>query len=210
MANGTPREQGDWNAKWQELHNAMGIAIAAWSTLEHALARAFAVTLGLPAHRTERMFFAMHTFSAKHDLLWEAIQSNPLPPGIEATRQSIFKSACKKAERYAPTRNKLAHSTPAIVSNGSLVLGGVIMPNVVNEDANVTLTQTLTVKAILESSDSFRALARILTSACDEGSQASLETLLVQVRALAPCPYSDSLGIRVASTQGLPPEPCPA
>jgi hypothetical protein len=87
-----------------ELHNAIGVAIAAWSALEHALSKAFAITLGLPQARTERMFFAMHTFSAKHDLLWEAIQSNSPEPGIEETRQSIFKAACKKAERYAPTR----------------------------------------------------------------------------------------------------------
>jgi len=207
MADRTPREEVDWEDKWQELHNAIGRAIAAWSTLEHALARAFAITLGLPEHRTERMFFAMHTFSAKHDLLWEAIQSNPLPPGTDATRQSVFKSACRKAERYAPTRNKLAHSTPAIAAHGSLVLGGVITPNVIHTDVNVTLTQILTVKAICEASISFRALAKVVADACDESNQASLETLLEHVRDLAPCPYSDSLGLRAVPTQALPPEP---
>src|SRR5690606_18531251 len=120
MGEGISRERVDWEAKWSELHSAIGLAISKWSRLEHALANAFAISLGLPRQRTDRMFFAMHTFSAKHDLLWEAIQSNPLEPGVEETRQSVFKSACKKAQKFAPTRNKLAHSQPVIAAYGSI------------------------------------------------------------------------------------------
>lgn len=195
----------DWDARWTELHCAIGAAITEWSNLEHALARAFSISLGLSLERAERMFFAMHTFSAKHDLLWEAIQSNPLEPGIGATRQAIFKSACKKAERYATTRNKLAHSRPCIAAHGSIVLGGTIVPNVISGDLNVTLDQVLTVKAIQESATAFSTLSGAINRACEKTDLASLETLLRQVRSLAPSPYSDSLGLRAASKSQPPP-----
>jgi hypothetical protein len=198
------------DAKWAELHNAIGIAVSAWSKLEHALSKAFAITLGLPLYRAERMFFAMHAFSAKRDLLLAAIESNRLARGSDAIRQSIFKSACKKAARYAPTRNKLAHSRPGIAVHRGIVLGGTITPNVLDHDFHVTLGQILTVKAINEAAESFRSLARLVELACHEGDQASLERLLEQVRGLAPCPYSDALRLRAASTQEPPPESSPA
>jgi len=200
MPKETPREKVDWNVKWAELHQAIGAAVSAWSSLEHALAKAFATTLGLPLDRAERMFFTLYTFNAKRGLLREAIQSNPIEKGIEATRLSIFKSACKKAERYAPTRNKIAHSRPVIAAKGSIVLGGVIAPNFMSDDVKATLDQTITVKAINEARDSFRILARLVKQACEEQDPASLDKLLQQVRSLAPIPYSDSLGLRAAST----------
>jgi hypothetical protein len=205
MPNGTPREHVDWEAKWAELHEAIGAAISAWSTLEHALAKAFAIVLGMPLNRIQPMFFAMHTFSAKRDLLWEAIQSNPLSPGVAAIRQDIFRAACKKAELYAPTRNKLAHSRPAIAAHGSVVLGGIVAPNVLHRDVETTISRVLTVAAISESRDSFTTLARLISRACDEPDHQSLE-VLEQVRNLASTPYSDSLGLQVASKPALPPE----
>lgn len=210
MSKGTPLERVNWDAEWAELHSAIGLAISKWSRLEHALAKAFAISLGLPSQRTDRMFFAMHTFSAKRELLREAIHSNPLEPGIEATRQSVFKSACMKAEKYASTRNKLAHSQPAIAAHGSLVLGGIITSNAIGKDVGNILQKTITVKAIREAASSFGELAKLVNQACVATEQSSIETLLQQVRGLAPCPYSDSLGLRAAIEPEPPAEPSQA
>jgi hypothetical protein len=188
--------------EWQKLYVAIGEAISEWSRLEHALASAFAITLGINEAVAEQVFFSARSFNGKHDMLMAALKARAVhEKHPEHKRFEIFRSGCKKAEKWASARNKLAHERPTVSALGKELIGGVLTPNVLSRDIQTHFQQCMTTEAISESAKSFQALTQAVLLACEQDEETSLDTLLQRVRELPPSPYSDSLERRVTSAR---------
>jgi hypothetical protein len=188
--------------KFDELHSAIGRAVADWSHLEHALSMAFASVTGLKLALANPIFFSARSFNGKYMMLTAAIKAANNPStAMKRFRRDLYKSAAKKADKWNSVRNKLAHDRPIVIAVGENVLVGALVDNLHFRQSEYTdpgafkafMERTLTTSAILESADNFRTLAEIIENACNEHAESSLEKLLQQVRGLPPDPYQDSL-----------------
>jgi hypothetical protein len=176
----------------------MGRALASWSQLEHALAKAFAVTCGLPIESAKATFFSERRFFRKIELLVAAVDTGSAAASEAITlRNCVFKAGCNKAKEYAPLRNKVAHEQTAVLALGSIVLGGVVSPNILANDIEGIKGEMLTVQAIKEAAQSFSLLADLIAEACDELEVEKLSTLWERVRSLPAKPYSDQLDAHI-------------
>lgn len=185
---------------------AIGNAIAAWSGLEHSLAEALAVCLGLPLSRVRGMFFSPKSFKGKHDMLLRAIQDCPAQKDSAVQiRLQTFRSALKRAETFSRVRNQLAHDMPIIAAKGVLTLGPAMIPNDPKFNSDL-IDRIITVEAIDASAVQFRKLTEFVKDACLENEPASLHKLLEQVRGLPPRPYPDSLTLRATIASSHPRE----
>lgn len=184
--------EGKYDAAKTALHTAIGDAIAGWSVLEHSLAEALGVCLDLPVTRVRGMFFSARSFSGKHDMLLRAAQDCPADPkSALGLKLKIFRCALNRSNKYKTVRNHIAHDKPILAAKGMYVLGPAMIPNSLKITDNLP-DQIITLEAIEESASRFRELADLVNRACSEGDDASLDTLLQQVRELPPSPYSDS------------------
>ncbi len=179
------------------LHQSIGAAIGAFSKIEHALAEAFGICLGIKTPPAKAVFFAVGGFAARARILLAAISTFAPQDPAEAARAAVFKETCKLASSWSETRNRVAHQQFAVCVLAGRIVSGVVIPNLSSGDEALAEldNKMLTRQAIDESTANFASLATIISQACSEREEVALQKLLAQSREFPGRPFRGEAGL---------------